>query len=234
MAWVGGGAAGAGTSSPIKTWAPRTALTHRQRELLPSGAWCSRGTRATGSTPHRVWLSPLLCRERRAGGSGSAGGDSPRHRQGSAGPRVLLGCKRQEGRAEGKRKSHGTVAAFRLWLPAREGTLSASAPSGSPVMEETGAAFGAASLLPLLHAALALATPAQPAPRSASTLQHRGGRDSDAGTRLRRRYSPMPRSGMTRHVVAPRQGRCGGAAVADGRSCPPVQPRAPTGAVGTR
>lgn len=78
-------------------------------------------------------------------------------------------------------KSRSTAAASRLWPPAREDTLRLVHPA-QQVMEGTRAHTGTASLLPLLHVALALATPAQRAPRSASVLQCQG-----AGTQMQTR-----------------------------------------------
>lgn len=120
------------------------------------------------------------------------------------------GAARSRKRAGDRRKSHGTGATSGLRLPARAPCpLAGRCTQRQRVMEETSAATGVTLLLPLLHAALAQATSAQPSPRSAGTLQQQG-----AGTQAQApghsRDSPLPCSGTTQHVMALRPGRYGG------------------------
>lgn len=106
---------------------------------------------------------------------GLPGGDSPRQQEGAVEPRVLPGLQGAGGLGTGEK---ATAPRPHLGCGSQPGQapclLTGQCTQRQRVMEETRAATGAALLLPLLHAALALAASAQPAPRSAGTLQHWG------------------------------------------------------------
>lgn len=211
--------------------------------MLPSGAGWSRGTRAVGSTRSWSVLSPGLAEppllpgapgwEQRA--AGGTGGDTPPHREGSVGARALPRAARSKGEGWGQEEKPWHRGHVRAAAPSQGGhpaRVPAGAPGSSQVMEEAGAAIRAASLLPLLHAALALATLAQPAPLSASALQCRGsgtqtqapGCGGDAARCLAR-----ARPGSSQPCA---KGRCGGAVAADRHSHPPALPQAPASTAG--
>lgn len=206
------------------------------------GARCSRGTRAMGSTSCWATLGPGLAETPPLPGApgwgqraaSSIGGDSPRHWEGSVGPRALPGLQ-----GAGRKLGAGGKA-MAPWPRPGCSSQPGRAPcpcAGQCTQQQLGDGGGqgshrgcfALTFAPRSSCSGNLGTACPTLCKHPATP---GDQNSDTGTRPWQRCSPMPCLGMTRHDAALCQGRCGGTTAADGCSCPLAQPRVPTGTAG--
>ena len=191
-----------------------------------------RAAHRAGLCSARVWLSPLLCQECQAGGSKQqAAQEGTRHgiRRDQLDQEPSWGCKEEGGGLGAGEKviapwPHPSCGSQPGKTPCpRAGQCTQQQPGDGG---DQGSHWGRFALTFTPRGSRS-GNPGTACPTLCKHPAMPGGRDSDTGSWPWRRHSPMPCSGTTRHVMALHQGRCRGAAAADGCSRPWLSPKCP-------